>query len=49
MDCVQSRELGMRVPCLLRFIMLVSFSDTLHVVSILVIVYDCYLWPLLQS
>ena len=36
-------------PHLSRFILLVSFSDTLLVVSILGIVYDCYLRPLLQS
>ena len=32
-----------------RFILLVSFSDTLLVVSILDILYDCYLRRLLQS
>ena len=43
MGCVQSRELGARTPRLPRFILLGSFSDTLLVVSILDIVYDCYL------
>ena len=38
-----------RAPRLLRFIMLVSFSDNLLVVSILDIVYDCHLRSLLQS
>ena len=38
-----------RASHLLRLILLVSFSDTLLVVSILDIVYDCHLWPLLQS
>ena len=37
MGCVQSRGLG------------VSFSDTLLVVSILDVVLDCHLRPLLQS
>ena len=32
-----------RAPCLQRFILLGSFSDTLLVVSILDIVYDCHL------
>ena len=41
--CVQSRELGARAPCLPRFILLGSFSDTLLVVSILDIVCDCHL------
>ena len=36
MGCVHSRELG-------RFILLGSFSNTLIVVSILDIVYDCHL------
>ena len=38
--CVQSRELGTCAPRLPRFILLVSFRDTLLVVSILDIVYD---------
>ena len=37
-----------RVPCLPRFNLLEGFSDTLLVVSILDIVYDCHLWQLLQ-
>ena len=41
--CVQYRELGARAR------MALSFSDTLLVVSILDIVYDCHLRPLLQS
>ena len=36
-----------RAPCLLEFILLVSFSDTLLVGSMLD--YDCHLRPLLQS
>ena len=32
-----------------RATLLVNFSDTLLVVSILDIVYDCHLWLLLQS
>ena len=36
-------------PRLMRFIMLVSFSGTLLVVSILDKVYNCHLGPLLQS
>ena len=39
--CVRGRGLG--ASCLPRFILLGSFSDTLLVVSILDIVYDCYL------
>ena len=35
--------------CLPIFILLVSFSQTLLVVSISDMVYDCHLWPLLQS
>ena len=34
---------------LLRFISQVRVSDTLLVVSILEMVYDCRFWPLLQS
>ena len=46
---VRSRELGAGcAPHLPRFILLVSFSDTLLVVAILGIVYDCRLRPLLQ-
>ena len=46
---VRSRELGVGcAPHLPRFILLVSFSDTLLVVAILGIVYDCRLRPLLQ-
>ena len=44
--CPKSRARRARLP---RLILLVSFSDTLLVVSILDIVYDCHLWPLLQS
>ena len=40
--CVHSRELGACAPRLLRFILLVSFSGTLLVVSILDIVYDMF-------
>ena len=40
--CAQSRELGGRAARLLRFILLVSFSDTLLVVSMVDIVYDCH-------
>ena len=36
------RELGASVPPLPRFILLQSFSDTLLVVSILDVVYDCH-------
>ena len=43
LGCVQYRELGARAR------MALSFSDTLLVVSILDIVYDCHLRPLLQS
>ena len=39
--CVQSRELGARAPCLPRFILLGSFSDTLLVVSILDMIAIC--------
>ena len=42
MGCVQSRGLGACVPHLPGFILLVSSSDTLLVVSILDIVYDCH-------
>ena len=45
--CVQNREPGASKPHLPGFILLVSLSDTLLVVSILV--YGCRLWPLLQS
>ena len=46
---VQSWELGAGCePHLPRLILLVSFSDTLLAVSILDIVYDCRLRPLLQ-
>ena len=38
-----------RVPRLPGFILLVSFSDTLLVASILDMVYDCHLWLLLWS
>ena len=38
-----------RTPRFPRFILLASFSDTLLMVSIIEIVYDCYLRPLLQS
>ena len=45
--CVESRELGAnRFP---RFILLGNFSDTFLMVSILDIVCDCHLLPLLQS
>ena len=37
--CVQSRKLNVSAPRLSRFILLVSFSDTLLVVSILDITY----------
>ena len=47
--CVQSRGLGAYASHLPNFILLISFSDTLLVVSILDIVYDCHLWLLLQS
>ena len=43
MGCVQSRELGARALRLPRFILLRSFIDTLLMVSILDIVYDCHL------
>ena len=46
--CVQSRELCARTPRLPKFVLLVNFSDTLLVFSILNIVYDCYLRLLLQ-
>ena len=45
--CVQSRGLGARSPHLPRFILLVSFSDTLLAVLSLDIVYDCHLRPVL--
>ena len=38
-----------RALCLPRFILLGGFSDTLLVVLILDIVYDCHLQPVLQS
>ena len=47
--CLKSRTRRTCPPHLLRFILLVSFSDTLHVVSILGIAYDCHLLPFLQS
>ena len=42
---------ALRAPALglLRFISQVMVSDTLLVVSILEMVYDCRFWPLLQS
>ena len=43
MGCVQGRELSARALYLPWFILLASFSDTLLVVSILDIVYDCHL------
>ena len=43
MGCVQGRELSARALHLPRLILLASFSDTLLVVSILDIVYDCHL------
>ena len=43
MGCVQSRELEACAPRPQRFILLESFSDTLLVVSILDIFYDCHL------
>ena len=47
---VSKVESPARAPCLLMFILLVSFSGTLLVVSILDIsFYDCHLRPLLQS
>ena len=46
--CVQSRELCARTPRLPKFVLLVNFSNTLLVFSILNIVYDCYLRLLLQ-
>ena len=48
MGSVDSRELGVRASTS-RFIPLVRFSDTLLLVSILDMVYDCHLRPLLQS
>ena len=39
-DCVQRQELRACMPLLPSFILLVRFSDTLLVVSILDIVYD---------
>ena len=36
-------------PYILRFVLLVSFSDNLIVVLILDIVCHCHLWSLLQS
>ena len=49
MGCVCGWRLGKSMPCLPRLILLVSFSDTLLVVSILDIVYDCHFGPLLWS
>ena len=49
MGCVQSQESGTQAPRLPRLILLGSFSETLLVVSILDIVYDCHLQPVLQS
>ena len=43
------KEETARASALPRFILLVNFSDTLLVISILDIVYDCHLRPLLQS
>ena len=43
MACVQSQDLGAWEPRLPRFILLGSFSDTLLVVLILDIPYDCHL------
>ena len=40
---VSKVESSVRAPCLPRFILLESFSDTLLVVSILDIVYSCHL------
>ena len=48
-SCVQRREHGACAPRIRMFIRLVSFSETLLVVSILNMVYDCHMWPLLQS
>ena len=45
---IQSRGLCARAPRLPKFVLLVNFSDTLLVFSILNIVYDCYLRLLLQ-
>ena len=42
-------ETSARASHLLRATLLVNFSDTLLVVSILDLVYDCHLWLLLQS
>ena len=47
--CAQSQEVDARVPRHSRFILLGKFNDTLLVVLILDIVYDCHLLPLLQS
>ena len=47
--CVQGREPDARVSRLPMIILLGGYSDTLLVVSILDIVYDCHLRPLLQS
>ena len=49
MGCVRGRGLGAVAPRLPRFILWVSLSGILIVVSILGIVFDCYLWLLLQS
>ena len=46
--CVQSRKLDARASPS-KIILLISFGDTLLVVSILNIVYNCHLRPLLQS
>ena len=47
--CVQGRAPDARVSRLPMIILLGGYSDTLLVVSILDIVYDCHLRPLLQS
>ena len=46
---VSKVESSARAPHLPKIILLISFGDTLFVVSILNIVYDCHLRPLLQS
>ena len=46
--CVQSQELCACAPRLLRFILLVSFNETLLVVLILDMVYNCHLRRRLQ-
>ena len=47
--CQKLRARRVGAPRLPKFILLVSLSDTLLVVSILDIVYDCHLRQLLQS